>query len=34
MRDPLRIGFVTGATPDKWARNWRSQRREPLGSRR
>ena len=30
MRDPLRIGFVTGATPDKWARNWRSQRREPL----
>lgn len=30
MRDPLRIGFVTGATPDKWARNWRDQRREPL----
>jgi DNA-binding transcriptional LysR family regulator len=30
MRDPLRIGFVTGATPDKWARSWRSQRREPL----
>ncbi|MCW2737713.1 LysR substrate-binding domain-containing protein [Nocardioides sp.] len=30
MRDPLRIGFVTGATPDKWARNWRSHRREPL----
>ena len=27
---PLRIGFVTGATPDKWARNWRDQRREPL----
>ena len=27
---PLRIGFVTGATPDKWARNWRSHRREPL----
>ena len=26
----LRIGFVTGATPDKWARNWRDQRREPL----
>ena len=30
MRDPLRIGFVTGATPDKWARSWRTQRREPL----
>lgn len=30
MRDPLRIGFVTGSTPDKWARNWRDQRREPL----
>ncbi len=29
-RDPLRIGFVTGATPDKWARNWRDQRPEPL----
>ena len=27
---PLRIGFVTGATPDKWARHWREQRREPL----
>lgn len=27
---PLRIGFVTGATPDKWARNWREHRREPL----
>jgi DNA-binding transcriptional LysR family regulator len=26
----LTIGFVTGATPDKWARNWREQRREPL----
>ena len=26
----LRIGFVTGATPDKWARNWRDQRRERL----
>ena len=26
----LTIGFVTGATPDKWARNWRDQRREPL----
>ncbi len=29
-KDPLRIGFVTGATPDKWARSWRTQRREPL----
>jgi DNA-binding transcriptional LysR family regulator len=27
---PLRIAFVTGATPDKWARHWREQRREPL----
>ena len=27
---PLRIGFVTGATPDKWARHWRDRRREPL----
>lgn len=30
MTSALRIGFVTGATPDKWARNWRDQRREPL----
>lgn len=30
MNDRLRIGFVTGATPDKWARSWRTQRREPL----
>lgn len=30
MTDPLRIGFVTGATPDKWARHWRDRRREPL----
>lgn len=30
MTEPLRIGFVTGATPDKWARHWRSRRREPL----
>lgn len=30
MSDPLRVGFVTGATPDKWARSWRDQRREPL----
>ena len=29
-KDPLRIGFVTGATPDKWARSWRTQRREAL----
>lgn len=28
--DPLRLGFVTGATPDKWARAWRDQRRGPL----
>jgi DNA-binding transcriptional LysR family regulator len=28
--DPLRIGFVTGATPDKWARHGRERRREPL----
>jgi DNA-binding transcriptional LysR family regulator len=26
----LRVGFVTGATPDKWARAWREQRRGPL----
>jgi len=30
MTDTLRIGFVTGATPDKWARHWRERRREPL----
>ncbi|MBD3927285.1 LysR family transcriptional regulator [Nocardioides cavernae] len=30
MSIPLRIGFVTGATPDKWARHWRDRRREPL----
>ncbi len=30
MTDPLRIGFVTGATPDKWARHWRDRRPEPL----
>ena len=30
MTDRLRIGFVTGATPDKWARHWRDRRREPL----
>ncbi len=27
---PLRVGFVSGATPDKWARAWREQRPEPL----
>lgn len=26
----LRLGFVTGATPDKWARAWRDQDRGPL----
>ncbi|WP_340538422.1 LysR family substrate-binding domain-containing protein [Nocardioides sp. GXZ039] len=26
----LRVGFVTGTTPDKWARNWRDRRAEPL----
>ncbi|GAA1479411.1 LysR substrate-binding domain-containing protein [Nocardioides aestuarii] len=30
MAAPLRVGFVTGATPDKWARAWRERRREPL----
>ena len=25
---PLRVGFVTGATPDKWAGTWRSRRRD------
>lgn len=30
MADPLRVGFVTGTTPDKWARSWREQRTEPL----
>lgn len=27
---PLRVGFVTGATPDKWARTWRERSRMPL----
>lgn len=27
---PFRLGFVTGATPDKWARIWRDRRRDPL----
>lgn len=26
----FRLGFVTGATPDKWARAWRDRRTEPL----
>ncbi|WP_121251434.1 LysR family substrate-binding domain-containing protein [Nocardioides ferulae] len=26
----FRVGFVTGATPDKWAGVWRERRREPL----
>ncbi|QBX57104.1 LysR family transcriptional regulator [Nocardioides seonyuensis] len=30
MITPLRVGFVTGATPDKWARHWRERHREPL----
>jgi DNA-binding transcriptional LysR family regulator len=30
MADPFRVAFVTGATPDKWARAWRDRRREPL----
>ena len=29
--DPFRVGFVTGATPDKWAGTWRRRRpRDPL----
>ena len=24
------VGFVTGATPDKWARTWRDRSRERL----
>ena len=24
-RPPFRVGFVTGATPDKWARTWRER---------
>src|SRR4051794_12720258 len=30
MPEELRVGFVTGATPDKWARAWRERRRERL----
>jgi DNA-binding transcriptional LysR family regulator len=30
-RSPFRVGFVTGATPDKWARVWRQRTpRDPL----
>lgn len=27
---PFTVGFVTGATPDKWARTWRERRRDAL----
>jgi|SRR4051812_8531817 DNA-binding transcriptional LysR family regulator len=30
MAEPFRVAFVTGTTPDKWARAWREQRRGPL----
>jgi DNA-binding transcriptional LysR family regulator len=30
MADDLRLAFVTGTTPDKWARAWRERRPEPL----
>jgi DNA-binding transcriptional LysR family regulator len=30
MAESFRVGFVTGATPDKWARTWRQRRRDPL----
>ncbi|HEY3529110.1 MAG TPA: LysR family transcriptional regulator substrate-binding protein [Nocardioides sp.] len=30
MADGLRVGFVTGTTPDKWARAWREQGRGAL----
>jgi DNA-binding transcriptional LysR family regulator len=30
MSDPLRLAFVTGTTPDKWASAWRARRRGPL----
>ena len=30
MAATLRVGFVTGSTPDKWARHWRDRRRERL----
>jgi len=30
MTEPLRVAFVTGTTPDRWARSWREQRRGRL----
>jgi DNA-binding transcriptional LysR family regulator len=30
MADPLRVAFVTGTTPDKWARAWRDHHRGRL----
>ena len=30
MQQPFRVGFVTGATPDKWAGVWRDRRRDRL----
>lgn len=30
MSTPFRLGFVTGATPDKWARTWRERRRDAI----
>lgn len=30
MPDDFRVGFVTGATPDKWSRAWRDRHRERL----
>jgi DNA-binding transcriptional LysR family regulator len=30
MSGELRLGFVTGTTPDRWARAWRERRPEPL----
>jgi DNA-binding transcriptional LysR family regulator len=30
LAEVLRVGFVTGTTPDKWARAWRDRRRERL----
>jgi DNA-binding transcriptional LysR family regulator len=30
MPDELRVGFVTGATPDRWVRAWRERRPERL----
>jgi DNA-binding transcriptional LysR family regulator len=30
MAGELRLGFVTGTTPERWARAWRERRPEPL----